>query len=77
MTFACGVYDTRRAPGGDRPYPVPALILTRVEPGAQRRITELAPDIVIRDFDRSRDTGVILFDRIQESSRIALIERGA
>ena len=28
------------------------------------------------DFDLSRDGDVILFDRIQESSRIALIDRG-
>ena len=44
--------------------------------GVERQITELAPDIAISDFDLSRDGSVILFDRIQESSRIALIERG-
>jgi Tol biopolymer transport system component len=44
--------------------------------GAERQITELEPDIVIRDFNLSRDGNVILFDRIQESSRIALIDRG-
>ena len=89
-----------------RPYPIPALILTRgarrvafrpdarsivllrgdvahknfwlvdLGTGAERQITELAPDIVIRDFDLSRDGSTILFDRIQESSRILLIERG-
>jgi len=89
-----------------RPYPIPALILTRgarrvafrpdahsivvlrgdvghknfwlvdLRTGAQRQITELAPDIVIRDFDLSPDGNVILFDRVRESSRIALIERG-
>ena len=89
-----------------RPYPIPALILTRgarrvafspdarsivllrgevghknfwrvdLRTGVQRQITELAPDIAISDFDLSPDGSVILFDRIQESSRIALIERG-
>lgn len=89
-----------------RPYPIPALILTRgarrvafspdarsivllrgdvgrknfwlvdLRTGAERQISQLAPDISISDFDLSRDGSVILFDRIQESSRIALIERG-
>ena len=89
-----------------RPYPIPALMLTRgarrvafrpdadsivllrgdsghknfwlvdLHTGAQRQITELAPDIAISDFDLSRDGSEVLFDRTQESSRIALIERG-
>jgi Tol biopolymer transport system component len=89
-----------------RPYPIPALILTRgarriaftpdarsivllrgdvghknfwlvdLDTGAERQISQLAPDVAISDFDLSRDGSVILFDRIQESSRIALIERG-
>jgi Tol biopolymer transport system component len=89
-----------------RPYPIPALILTRgarrvafgpdadsivllrgdagrrnfwlvdLRTGAERQITEFAPDIAISDFDLSRDGSAILFDRTQESSRIALIERG-
>jgi Tol biopolymer transport system component len=89
-----------------RPYPIPALILTRgarrvafgpdansivllrgdvghknfwlvdLRTGAERQITELAPDIAISDFDLSRDSSAVLFDRTQESSRIALIERG-
>jgi hypothetical protein len=44
--------------------------------GAERQITELVPDIAISDFDLSRDGSAVLFDRTQESSRIALIERG-
>jgi Tol biopolymer transport system component len=89
-----------------RPYPIPALILTRgarrvafrpdgdsivllrgdvghknfwvvdLRTGAERQVTELAPDIAISDFDLSRDGSAVLFDRTQESSRIALIERG-
>ncbi len=89
-----------------RPYPIPALMLTRgarrvafrpdagsivllrggmghknfwlvdLRTGAERQITDLAPDIAISDFDLSRDGSTVLFDRIQESSRVALIERG-
>jgi Tol biopolymer transport system component len=89
-----------------RPYPIPALMLTRgarriafrpdagsivllrgdmghknfwlvnLHTGAERQITELVPDIAISDFDLSRDGSAVLFDRTQESSRIALIERG-
>ncbi len=44
--------------------------------GAQRQLTELAPEVVIRDFDLARDGGEVLYDRVEESSRIALIERG-
>jgi Tol biopolymer transport system component len=50
--------------------------LVDLKTGAERQITELAPDIAIRDFDLSRDGSAIVFDRVQESSRIALIERG-
>jgi Tol biopolymer transport system component len=89
-----------------RPYPIPALILTRgarrvafspdarsivllrgdmghknfwlvdLRTGAERQITELAPDITISDFDLSRDGSAVLFERTQKSSQIALIERG-
>jgi hypothetical protein len=43
--------------------------------GTERQITDLAPGIDIGDFDLSRDGRSILFDRTEESSRIALIER--
>jgi Tol biopolymer transport system component len=89
-----------------RPYPIPALILTRgarrvvfspdahsivllrgdmghknfwlvdLRTGAERQITDLAPDITISDFDLSRDGSAVLFDRTQSNSQIALIERG-
>jgi len=48
--------------------------LVNLDTGEERQITRFAPDIVIHDFDLSRDGSVIMFDRIQESSRIALIE---
>jgi Tol biopolymer transport system component len=100
-------FPLRAVAADGRPYPIPALILTRgarqiafrpdarsivvlrgevghknfwlvdLATGAERQITDLAADIVIRDFDLSRDGNVILFDRIQESSRIALIDRGS
>jgi Tol biopolymer transport system component len=99
-------FPLRAAARDGRPYPIPALILTRgtrrvafgpdadsivllrgevghknfwrvdLRTGAERQITDLAPGIAISDFDLSRDAGTVLFDRIQESSRIALIERG-
>ncbi|MGB6603027.1 MAG: hypothetical protein WBE65_01855 [Steroidobacteraceae bacterium] len=50
--------------------------LVDLSTGAERQLTELPPDVVIRDFDLSRDGTAILFDRIQESSRIALIDPG-
>jgi Tol biopolymer transport system component len=50
--------------------------LVDLRTGAERQITELMPDIAISDFDLSRDGSAVLFDRTQESSRIALIERG-
>jgi len=50
--------------------------LVDLRTGAEQQLTEFAPDVVIRDFDLSRDGSVILFDRAQDSSRIALIERG-
>jgi WD40-like Beta Propeller Repeat len=99
-------FPIRAVAADGRPYPIPALILTRgarrlvfrsdarsivvlrgdvghknfwlvdLGTGAERQLTELAPDIVIRDFDLSGDGSAILLDRIQKSSRVALIERG-
>jgi hypothetical protein len=50
--------------------------LVDLRTGAERQITDLAPDIPISDFDLSRNGSTVLFDRIQERSRVALIERG-
>jgi Tol biopolymer transport system component len=50
--------------------------LVDLRTGSQRQLAELGSDIDIRDFDLAQDGSVILFDRIKESSRIALIERG-
>ena len=43
--------------------------------GSERRLTQLPADFVIRDFDVAPDGSEIVFDRLQESSHIALIER--
>ncbi len=97
-------FPLRAVAADGRPYPIPALILTRgarrvafspdarsivvlrgdvghknfwlvdLRTGAERQLTEFPPEMVIRDFDLSSDGRGILFDRIQESSRIALIE---
>jgi Tol biopolymer transport system component len=43
--------------------------------GAQRLLAELPADFVIRDFDISAADSEIVFDRVQVSSDLALIER--
>lgn len=43
--------------------------------GGEQRLTQLPADFVIRDFDVSADGSEIVFDRVQENSHIALIER--
>jgi len=45
--------------------------------GAQRIFTELPANFVARDFDISASGNEIVFDRIEENSEIALIERGS
>ena len=44
--------------------------------GAERVLAELPAEFVIRDFDVSSNGAEILFDRVQENSELALIERG-
>jgi Tol biopolymer transport system component len=43
--------------------------------GAERQLTDLPSNFLIGDFDVSPDGTEIIFDRVQESSSIALIER--
>ena len=50
--------------------------LVDLRTGAEQQVTGLAPEVDIRDFELSRDGDAIQFDRVTESSRIALIERG-
>ncbi len=49
--------------------------LMELKTGAERQLTELPPDFDIRDFDISADGSHIIFDRVEENSQIALIER--
>jgi Tol biopolymer transport system component len=49
--------------------------LIDLKTGAERRLTQLNGDFDVRDFDLSGDKGEILFDRVEESSTVALIER--
>jgi hypothetical protein len=48
----------------------------RLDPqtGAERQLTDLPSSFVIGDFDVSPDGTEIIFERLQESSSIALIE---
>jgi len=51
------------------------LSLVELKSGTERQLTELPTDFVIRDFDISPDGTQLVFDRLEESSQIALIER--
>ena len=44
--------------------------------GVERQLTNLPANFVIGDFDVSPDGAEIVFDRVQESSSVVLIERG-
>jgi len=44
--------------------------------GTERQLTDLPTGFVIGDFDVSPDGAEIIFDRVQESSSVLLIERG-
>jgi Tol biopolymer transport system component len=49
--------------------------LLNPQTGAERQLTDLPSSFVIGDFDVSPDGTEIVFDRVQDSSSIALIER--
>jgi Tol biopolymer transport system component len=98
-------FAVRAVAADGRPYPLPALILSRgarrvvfwrdnhsvvvlrgdvshknfwlvdLQTGAERQLGELTPEPQIGDFDVSRSGDEIVFDRTEESSEIALIER--
>ena len=51
--------------------------LVDLKTGAEQLIAKLAADIVVRDFDLAPDGGRIVFERIEEHSTIALIERSS
>jgi Tol biopolymer transport system component len=44
--------------------------------GTERQLTDLPAGFVTGDFDVSPDGAEIVFDRVQESSSVVLIERG-
>ncbi|MGP8034693.1 MAG: TIR domain-containing protein [Steroidobacteraceae bacterium] len=49
--------------------------LIDLKTGGERRLTQLESGFDIRDFDLSVDKREILFDRVEESSTVALIDR--
>jgi serine/threonine protein kinase/Tol biopolymer transport system component len=49
--------------------------LLNPQTGAERQLTDLPASFIIGDFDVSRDGTEIIFDRVQDTSSIALIER--
>ena len=98
-------FAIRAVAADGRPYPLPALILSRgarrlvfwrdsrsvvvlrgdvsrksfwlvdLQTGAERQLGEVVPEPLIKDFDVSRNGDAIVFDRMQETSELALIER--
>ena len=49
--------------------------LIDLETGAERQLTNFARNVIIQDFDVSRDGREIVFDRVEESSDIVVIDR--
>jgi Tol biopolymer transport system component len=49
--------------------------LVDLQTGAERQLAELSPEPTIGDFDVSRSGDEIVFDRVEKSSQIALIDR--
>ena len=49
--------------------------LVDLETGTQRQLTDFGRDFVIRDFDIAANGTEIVFDRVQQSSDVVLIER--
>jgi Tol biopolymer transport system component len=97
-------FPLRAAAADGRPYPIPALMLTRgarrvaffgshtlmilrgeidhknlwlvdLQTGAERELAELPQGFDIHDFDVPPDGAEIVFDRSQENTDVALIER--
>ena len=50
------------------------LWLIDLETGAERQLTNLAPDFDIRDFDISPDGREVVLERVQERSDVVLLD---
>jgi Tol biopolymer transport system component len=50
------------------------LWLIDLETGAERQLTNLAPDFDIRDFDISPDGREVVLERVQERSNVVLLD---
>jgi Tol biopolymer transport system component len=50
------------------------LWLVDLESGAERQVTDVAPDFDIRDFDISPDGREVVLERVQERSDVALLD---
>jgi len=49
--------------------------LIDLKTGAARQLTRFASDFDIRDFDLSADKSEVLFDRVEETSTVTLVDR--
>jgi dipeptidyl aminopeptidase/acylaminoacyl peptidase len=50
------------------------LWLLDLQTGAERQLTNVAPDFNIRDFDISPDGHEVVFERMQEHSDVTLLD---
>jgi len=50
------------------------LWLIDLETGAERQLTNLAPDFNVRDFDISPDGREVVLERVQEHSEVVLLD---
>ena len=50
------------------------LWLINLETGAERQLTNLAPDFDIRDFDVSPNGREVVLERVQEHSDVVLLD---
>jgi Tol biopolymer transport system component len=50
------------------------LWLVDLETGAERQLTNVAPEFDIRDFDISADGREVVLERVQERSNVALLD---
>lgn len=50
------------------------LWLINLETGAERQLTQFAPDFDVRDFDISPDGREVVLERVQERSDVVLLD---
>jgi hypothetical protein len=68
-------FQGRRALVGDpEGHPAQEPLADHLATGAERQLTNLAPDFNVRDFEVSSDGSEIVLERVQERSDVVLID---